>query len=204
MTQTPKTYTQSLCVFCGSSSGNHPRYVKLASELGQNIAQNGYRLVYGGGALGLMGAVSKAAHEMGGDVLGIMPDFLKGSEGIYKDVPHRIVPDMHTRKKQMYDEADGFIILPGGIGTLEEAVEIMSWMRLDLHEKPIIFLDNDDYWSPMISLLDHIIKTGFSPAWMKKRIFSADTSQDAINLARACLDTSTHEKSKLNLKTDHM
>lgn len=182
---------KSLCVFCGSSPGNHPRYVQLATELGKEIAQQGYRLVYGGGGLGLMGAVAKSAHEHDGEVLGIMPDFLKGAEGVYTDVPHRIVPDMHTRKRQMYDESDGFIIIAGGIGTLEEAVEVMSWMRLDLHQKPIIFLDNDDYWAPMLSLIDHIVKTEFSPAWIKDRIFKTDTVHDAIKLAQGYIETDT-------------
>jgi uncharacterized protein (TIGR00730 family) len=184
---------QSLCVFCGSSPGNHPRYVSLAAQTGQDLARAGYRLVYGGGGLGLMGAVARAAHESGGNVLGIMPEFLRGIEGAYMEVPHRIVEDMHTRKRQMYDESDAFIVLPGGIGTLEEAVEVLSWMRLDLHQKPIIFLDNDDYWSPLLSLLDHIVETEFSPAWMKKRIFRATTAQGAIELARACLDDPSHE-----------
>ena len=195
---------KSLCVFCGSSPGNDPRYVALATDTGQEIARGGYRLVYGGGGLGLMGAVARATHENGGDVLGIMPEFLRGIEGAYMEVPHRIVPDMHTRKRQMYDESHAFIVLPGGIGTLEEAVEVMSWMRLDLHQKPIIFLDNDDYWSPLLSLLDHIVKTEFSPAWMKNRIFRATTAQSAVELARACLDNPDHENQMPDLTPDQM
>lgn len=204
MKTTPSYPGQSLCVFCGSNPGNHPRYVQLATDLGRDIAEHKYRLVYGGGGLGLMGAVAKAAHHNDGDVLGIMPEFLQDVEGAYKEVPHRIVSDMHTRKKQMYEESDAFIILPGGIGTLEEAVEIMSWMRLDLHEKPIIFLDNDDYWTPMLSLIDHIVDTGFSPAWMKTRIFRAATSHDAIELVRACLDTPAHDSDMPELTPDQM
>ena len=178
----------SLCVFCGSSPGNDPRYITLAREVGQLIAEQKYRLVYGGGGLGLMGAVAKACFESGGDVLGIIPEFLEDIEGVYKDVPHRTVADMHTRKQQMYDEADAFIILPGGIGTLEEAVEVISWMRLDLHQKPIIFVDNDGYWLPMISLIHHIVETEFSPDWMKKRIFRVTTAQAALELAHARLN----------------
>jgi len=204
MTAHEKYDGQSLCVFCGSSPGNHPRYVKLATETGQELAKKGYRLVYGGGGLGLMGAVARATHESGGDVLGIMPEFLRGIEGAYMEVPHRIVQDMHTRKRQMYDESDAFIVLPGGIGTLEEAVEVMSWMRLDLHQKPIIFLDNDDYWSPLLSLLDHIVGTEFSPAWMKKRIFRATTAQSAVELTRACLDNPEHDSDMPALTPDQM
>lgn len=178
------SHQQSLCVFCGSSSGNDPGYLKLASEMGREIAAHKYRLVYGGGGLGLMGAVAKACHENDGDVLGIIPDFLEDIEGVYKDVPHRVVPDMHTRKQQMYDEADAFIILPGGIGTLEETVEVISWMRLDLHQKPIIFLDNDEYWQPMLSLIHHIVDKEFSPDWIKTRIFRVTTPQAAIECAK--------------------
>lgn len=199
-----KSRPKSLCVFCGSSSGNHSRYVELANELGKEIAAQGYRLVYGGGGLGLMGAAAKSAFECGGDVLGIMPDFLKSAEGIYTQVPHRIVPDMHTRKRQMYDESDAFIIIAGGIGTLEEAVEVMSWMRLNLHQKPIIFLDNDDYWRPMLSLIDHIVETGFSPAWIKTRIFNTDTAHDAVELARACIENSDHKSDQPKPEIDQM
>ena len=178
---------QSLCVFCGSSSGNHARYMQLATETGQQIAQHGYRLVYGGGLLGLMGAVATAAHDSGGEVLGIIPKFLEDGAGDYAHIPHRSAADMHTRKTQMYEEADAFIVLPGGIGTLEEAVEVISWMRLELHNKPIIFLDSDDYWAPMLALIDHIIAADFSPAWINQHIFKANTPTDAIDLIKSSL-----------------
>ena len=178
---------QSLCVFCGSGRGNHPRYIALAQQTGQSIARHGYRLIYGGGALGLMGATAKAAHASGGNLLGILPKFLEEGAGDYTGIPHRVVADMHTRKKQMYDAADAFIILPGGIGTLEEVVEVISWLRLDLHRKPIIFLDDDDYWGPMIALIDHTITADFSPAWIKAHIFKASSPDDAIKRVQACL-----------------
>jgi len=178
---------QSLCVFCGSGRGNHPRYMALAQQTGQSIARHGYRLIYGGGALGLMGATAKAAHASGGNVLGIIPKFLEEGAGDYTDIPHRAVADMHARKKQMYDAADAFIVLPGGIGTLEEVVEVISWLRLDLHSKPIIFLDDDDYWAPMIALIDHTITADFSPAWIKAHIFKASSPDDAIKRVQACL-----------------
>ena len=175
---------QSLCVFCGSAGGNHSRYMKLAAQTGHEIAAQGYRLVYGGGMLGLMGATAKAAYDAGGDVLGIIPNFLKAGANICEDIPHDIVPDMHTRKKRMYEASSAFIALPGGIGTLEEAIEIISWMRLDLHKKPIIFLDDDEYWLPMIALIDHTIKTGFSPDGIKEHIFHATEAKEAIDIAR--------------------
>ena len=101
-----------------------------------------------------MGASAKAAHEAGGEVLGIMPRFLLQKERLYDDVEHRLVDDMHTRKQMMFDEADAFIVLPGGIGTLEEAVEILSWARLSLHAKPLAFLDEDGFWDPFFEMMD--------------------------------------------------
>ena len=130
------TNIKSICVYCGASDDVQPSYIKLAEELGRELAKRDIRMVYGGGGVGLMGACARAAHESAGDVLGIMPRFLLSKERIYEEVEHRIVDDMHTRKQMMFDESDAFIVLPGGIGTLEEAVEILSWARLGLHAKP--------------------------------------------------------------------
>lgn len=171
---------KSICVFCGSSDGNHPRYVTLGTDTGIAIAEGGYRMVYGGGGLGLMGASARAAHAAGGDVLGIIPEFLRDVERLLEDVQHEVVDDMPTRKKHMYEASDAFIVLPGGIGTLEEAVEIMSWMRLQLHKKPMVFLDNDGYWAPLVGLFDHTIDKGFAPEWMRDDIFTARTPAETI------------------------
>ena len=187
MTPSPPFKGQSLCVFCGSATGNTSRYMQMAEQTGRAIARHGYRLIYGGGMLGLMGAAAKAAHNNGGEVLGIIPKFLLEQAGPFNGIPHHTVPDMHTRKKQMYDKADAFIVLPGGIGTLEEVIEVISWLRLELHRKPIIFLDSDDYWAPIIALIDHTIKAEFSPAWIKAHIFTAQTPADAISYVKACL-----------------
>ena len=172
----------SICVFCGSNPGNHPRYVELAIETGTAIAQHGSRLVYGGGGLGLMGATARAAHNSGGAVLGIIPEFLKNVEMLLEDIEHEIVPDMATRKKHMYEESQAFIVLPGGIGTLEEAIEVLSWMRLQLHQKPMVFLDNDDYWEPLFALFNHTIDRNFSPEWMRDDVFSASSAEEALKL----------------------
>ena len=177
-----RTEQKSICVFCGSSPGNHPRYVKLAQETGQAIAEHNFRLVYGGGGLGLMGASAKAAHNSGGKVLGIIPEFLKNVEMLLENIEHEIVDDMATRKKHMYEQSDAFIVLPGGIGTLEEAIEVMSWMRLQLHQKPMVFLDNDGYWKPLIALFDHTIEREFSPKWMRNDVFTTDTVQKALKI----------------------
>lgn len=173
---------KSICVFCGSRPGNELQYMELADETGRAIAAQGYRLVYGGGGSGLMGATARAAFKAGGDVLGIIPKFLTEIESLLKGVPHEIVPDMHIRKRKMYDASEAFIVLPGGIGTMEEAVEIISWMRMRLHTKPIVFLSTDGYWQPLVDLMLHTIETGFSPQWMSAEILRANTVKQAMIL----------------------
>jgi len=129
-----------------------------------------------------VGAVARSANESGGDVLGIMPEFLADVEKTLKDVEHVMVPDMHARKIMMYDESDAFIVLPGGIGTLEETIEILSWMRLNLHEKPLVFLDDTGYWDPIIRGLHHTIEEGFAPESFAKDIHSTSTAHEALAL----------------------
>lgn len=178
---TSKT-SRSICVFCGSSDGDHPRYIQLAQDTGTALANHNYRLVYGGGGMGLMGATARATAAAGGDVLGIIPEFLKSVERLLEEVDHVVVDDMATRKKLMYEAADAFIVLPGGIGTLEEAIEVMSWMRLQLHQKPMVFMDNDGYWAPLTDLLHHTIDRGFSPKWMADDVYTAQTPAQALHL----------------------
>ena len=120
----------SVCVYCGSSNLVDPRHLADAESFGKDLAANGMRLVYGGGGVGLMGAVARAAHDAGGRVLGIMPEFLRSREILYDEVETIIVPNMHERKMIMFQESDAFVVLPGGIGTLEEIVELLSWRRL--------------------------------------------------------------------------
>ncbi len=171
---------KSICVYCGASDEVQESYIRLAQELGVHLASSGIRLVYGGGGVGLMGASARAAHEAGGKVLGIMPRFLLNKEMIYEDVEHVIVEDMHTRKQMMFDESDAFIVLPGGIGTLEEAVEILSWARLGLHAKPVAFLDQDGFWSPFFELMDHIIDGRFTPENFRSLLVHSDTPESAV------------------------
>lgn len=154
----------------------------LADATGTHIAQAGFDLVYGGGGMGLMGATARSAKAAGGGVLGIIPNFLTNVEMLLEDIDHEIVEDMATRKKHMYEAADAFIVLPGGIGTLEEAVEVMSWMRLQLHQKPMVFLDDDGYWEPLMALFTHTIDKGFSPDWMDDDVFRANTPEAATAL----------------------
>jgi len=154
---------KSVCVYCGSSETTKPEYLDLATRFGAALAARGLRMVYGGGAVGLMGRCARAAHEAGGDVLGIMPRFLERREITYEAVPHRMVDTMHERKHIMFEESDAFVVLPGGIGTLEEAVETLSWRRLDLHKKPVVFLSEDDFWAPFFALMQHTVDANLTP-----------------------------------------
>jgi len=173
-------HIKSICVYCGSSNDVKSEYLRLAMETGRTLAQKERRLVYGGGGVGLMGACARAAHSEGGDVLGIMPKFLLKKEMIFEAVEHRIVDDMHTRKQMMFDESDAFIVLPGGIGTLEEAVEMLSWARLGLHAKPMAFLDEDGFWDPFFELMEHIIEGRFTPEAFRANLVHTDTPEAAI------------------------
>jgi len=157
----------SICVFCGSSDAADPAFLDAARALGEGLAKADLRLVYGGGGVGLMGATARAAHEAGGKVLGIIPDFLVGKERALETVEHEIVTSMHQRKQRFFEESQGFVILPGGIGTLEEIIELMSWRRLDLHQKPIVFYNPGGFWEPLFKLVDHTIDQNLTPAWFR-------------------------------------
>ncbi len=149
---------KSLCVYCGSRPGNDPAFKEAAIQVGQEAARRGCRIVYGGGKLGLMGATAGAARDSGGKVFGVIPDFLVELEGILEGVDHKVVNNMHDRKMMMYEESDAVLTLPGGIGTLEELVEVLSWARLGLHRKPILVLDINGFWVPLKQLLGHFIE----------------------------------------------
>ena len=154
---------RSLCVYCGSSDAVEAQYRDAASELGAGLAQAGIALVYGGGRIGLMGLLADAALAAGGKVTGIIPSHLRDAEVAHRGVTELVVVDgMHERKRLMAERADAFAILPGGIGTLDEMFEIVSWKHLRLHDKPILLVDIGGYWAPLRALLDHIIDTGFA------------------------------------------
>ena len=153
---------KSVCVYCGSSNEVKPDYLRLAQDLGRTLAQKNIRLVYGGGGVGLMGACARAVHSDGGEVLGIMPRFLLQKERIFEDVPHEIVDDMHTRKQRMFDLTDVFVSFPGGIGTLDETVEIITWKQLHLHSKPVLLFSPGGYWQAFDDLLRATVEGGFT------------------------------------------
>ena len=154
---------RSICVYCGSASRVKDVYVDAAREVGQLFAKAQKRLVFGGGHVGLMGVVSDACVEAGGEVLGIMTAFLNEYEGGHTGITElRIVPNMHERKQQMFEHSDAFVILPGGLGTLDETFEVMTWKQVGLHGKPIVLLDVEGYWSGLFrTFFHHMIDQGF-------------------------------------------
>ena len=156
-------YKKSLCVFCGSKNGNNLIYKKAAKELGTYLAKNKIRLVYGGGSLGLMGELSNSVNRNKGDILGVIPKHLLQIEGINKNHGEIIITDdMHTRKKTMYNSSDAFLCLPGGIGTLEEVSETITWFQLNISRKPIFFLNINGYWDKFRVLVEDIVSTEFA------------------------------------------
>ncbi|MFM9857294.1 TIGR00730 family Rossman fold protein [Pseudoxanthobacter sp. M-2] len=152
----------SVCVYCGSAPGRNPLYATVADELGRTLAGAGVRLVYGGGSVGLMGRIARSVLAHGGSVTGIIPQFLADREVMLKDADDLVVTaDMHERKRLMFEKSDAFVAMPGGIGTLEEVVEMMTWAQLGQHDKPIALLDVDGFWRPLVDLLDHMRAEAF-------------------------------------------
>ncbi len=153
---------RSVCVYCGSGSGLDSAFAEAAHTFGKILAESGVRLVYGGGSLGLMGAVANSVLDHGGQVTGIIPEFLTIREKKIKRAQEVIVTkDMHERKRLMFEKADAFVALPGGIGTLEELIEQMTWAQLGRHAKPIAVVNINGFWDPLLALLDHMRQLAF-------------------------------------------
>jgi len=174
----------SVCVYCGSSDSASPDYLEAAAQFGARLAQEGIRLVYGGGGVGLMGACARATHKGGGKVLGIMPDFLRQREALLEEIDTVVVGSMHERKMLMFEEADGFAVFPGGIGTLEEVIELLSWRRLELHRKPIVFYDPDGFWQPLFVLLRQFVSANLAPEAFLDVWRSTDRIEDVLPIMR--------------------
>ncbi|HMB09190.1 TIGR00730 family Rossman fold protein [Saliniramus sp.] len=176
---------RSICVYCGSGSGSDPAFAEAAKALGRAMAAENIGLVYGGGAVGLMGTVARAVLDHGGHVTGIIPDFLMDKERTLSDVQDTIVvSDMHTRKQMMFEKADAFVALPGGIGTLEELVEQMTWAQLGRHRKPILMFSVADFYKPLLVLLAHMRQSGFIRAGMELNYLVAEHPDDVIGMLR--------------------
>ena len=164
-----------ICVFCGASSGSDPAYVELARSVGRGLAERGIGVVYGGGRVGLMGAVADAALEAGGEVVGVIPRRLVDRELAHRGLTELVVVDtLHDRKAEMAARSDAFIALPGGLGTLEELAEVTSWAQLQLHAKPIGLLGARDYWDPLLAWVDHAVGEGFIAPAHRALLLEAD------------------------------
>jgi uncharacterized protein (TIGR00730 family) len=170
-----------VCVYCGSGPGADPAFVAGARALGKIFAQNNVRLIYGGGSIGLMGEIASAVLDHGGEVTGVIPEFLKERELALKRVQEMIVtPNLHQRKQLMFDHADAFVALPGGIGTLEELVEQLTWAQLGRHRKPILIANINGFWNPLRTLLDHMTDLKFIRPGLSVRYLVVDRVEDIL------------------------
>ena len=177
----------SIALFCGSSNTTDPAFLEAATQFGEVLARSGVRLVYGGGGVGLMGRAAKAVHANGGDVLGVIPDFLRSREVVYDEVDTVVVTNMHDRKQRMYQASDAFVIMPGGVGTLEEVIELISWRRLNLHAKPIVFVNLNDFWSPFFKLIDHTVAHNLTPPWLPQAWRSVSSVDEILPAVKEML-----------------
>lgn len=170
-----------VCVYCGSGKGVNPAFAAAARTLGRAMAERGIGLVYGGGSLGLMGETARAVLEHGGEVTGIIPDFLSDREKMLEEVQELIVTqDMHERKRLMFERSDAIVALPGGIGTLEELVEQLTWSQLGQHVKPICLANIDRFWQPLLGLLDHMRGETFIREGLEVDFLVADAAEDIV------------------------
>src|SRR5947199_8780167 len=171
----------SICVYCASGPGNDPAFMEAAKKFGRILADNNVRLVYGGGSDGLMAELAGSVLDPGGSVTGVIPDFLVNREHMLLRVQERVVtPDMHGRKRLMFEKADAFVALPGGVGTLEELVEQLTWAQLGRHRKPILIADIEHFWEPLCALLDHMEKLQFIRAGLDVNLLVAARIEDVL------------------------
>jgi uncharacterized protein (TIGR00730 family) len=172
---------RNICVYCGSNVGKNPAYAAAANTLGQYMAKDGIGLVYGGGGLGLMGELARSVLAHGGRVTGIIPAFLSKKERMLRDADELIVvDDMHQRKKLMFDRSDAFVALPGGIGTLEELVEQLTWAQLGRHTKPIVLVDIDGFYAPFLTLIRHMQAEAFIRPDMDVRFLTVERAEEVV------------------------
>src|SRR5271166_2854562 len=177
---------RNICVYCGSSAGSDARFADAADALGRGLAAEGVGLVYGGGGEGLMGRLARATLAAGGHVTGVIPNFLIRREHALSAAHEMIVvSDMHERKQTMFDRADAFIALPGGVGTLEELVEQMTWAQLDRHTKPVLLVNINGFWRPLLALFAHMNGEGFIRRGFELRYLVAEKIDDIVPMLRA-------------------
>ena len=177
----PMSRINSICVYCASGPGTSPAFVAAARSFGRILAENGVSLVYGGGSVGLMGALAESVLDHGGHVTGVIPDFLVDREHMLQRAQERIITrDMHERKRIMFERADAFVALPGGIGTLEELVEQLTWAQLGRHKKPILIANIERFWDPLCALLDHMRKLEFIRKGLTFNLLMAERVEDIL------------------------
>ena len=180
------TEIRSLCVLCGSREGDDPAYREAAIRLGTLMARRGVRLVYGGGSIGLMGVIADAVLAAGGDAIGVIPDFLVRYEVGHRRLTELIITgSMHDRKRQMFEMADAFVVLPGGLGTLDETFEIVTWKQIRLHDSPIVVLDAGGYWAPLRALIEATIAAGFAHASAGELLSFVATPEEVLQVLAA-------------------
>lgn len=170
-----------VCVFCGSSEGSDPAYLQAARALGRHIAEAHARLIYGGASIGLMGEVARSALDAGGEVIGIIPQFLRAREIELASLTELVItPNMHERKERMHGMADAFVILPGGLGTLEEVLEAMTWAQLGLHKKPIVFVNVKGFWDPLFATFERVGSHNFARYGLKELYTVVSRVEDTL------------------------
>jgi uncharacterized protein (TIGR00730 family) len=197
---------KSICVYCASGPGNDPAFMEAATKFGRILAENGVRLVYGGGSVGLMGALADSVLDHGGAVTGVIPDFLVNREHMLLRVQERLITrDMHERKRVMFERADAFVALPGGVGTLEELVEQLTWAQLGRHKKPILILNVARFWDPLCQLLDQMEKLDFIRASLPITLLVADRVEEILpKLLEAVRAVSEAEKQMTPVAAERM
>ena len=195
----------ALCVYCGSNPGTDPAFVKTAQGFGKILAENGVRLVYGGGSIGLMGAVAGAMMKHGGAATGIIPEFLTAQERPLRRGQELIVTtDMHERKRTMFERADAFVALPGGLGTLEELVEQLTWVQLGRHKKPILIANIAGYWSPLLALIEHMRAVKFVPSALRVDYLVAKRVEEILPMLREAANKVAEAEKTMAVPADRL
>jgi uncharacterized protein (TIGR00730 family) len=197
---------KSICVYCASGPGKDPAFMDAAKTFGRILAENGIRLVYGGGSVGLMGALAESVLDNGGAVTGVIPEFLVNREHMLLSVQERLITrDMHERKRLMFERADAFVALPGGVGTLEELVEQLTWAQLGRHKKPILALNLARFWDPLCSLLEQMVKLDFIRANLPVTLLVADRVEEILpKLVAAARSVAEAEKEMARIPAERM
>ncbi|HET7023552.1 MAG TPA: TIGR00730 family Rossman fold protein [Xanthobacteraceae bacterium] len=197
---------KSICVYCASGPGNNPAFMDAARKFGRILAENGIRLVYGGGSVGLMGALAESVLDHGGAVTGVIPDFLVNREHMLVSVQERLITrDMHERKRLMFERADAFVALPGGVGTLEELVEQLTWAQLGRHKKPILALNVARFWDPLCTLLEQMEKLDFIRAHLPVMLLVAERVEDILpKLLAAARSVAEADKEMARIPAERM